>query len=442
MSCFVIFDKRGLVIHSEGEVPSYMNDLIISINPQDPRGSRRVRDDLMEYEIRGQVVYLALDRREVLAGKIEKFEPAVGRLKENERITTTTTTEEHMGPGSREGGGSKKKVSRREMEAKRMEELDYGEGRGSSVGRLVEEAARRIDIKRVFRLFTGRIRLEDLRQRMEEHLIRKNVEMSFSKLITDDVIAQCRSTGLDEISEREFRGKMRETIGKLLPTADPEDLLRQIRKHGTGYSVCFVGVNGVGKSTSLAKVACWLMKSGLRVYIAACDTFRAGAIEQLKVHVERFKQGGHDVGFYESGYSKDDATVARAAISAAVRGNYDVILIDTAGRMHKKENLMQSLSRLIKMNSPDQIIFVGEALVGGDSLSHIREFNRWISDGSQGRKIDSIILTKVDTVDDKIGQVVNMSFSASSPVLFLGVGQTNSDLVPMDSEYISNLLSS
>ena len=212
------------------------------------------------------------------------------------------------------------------------------------------------------------------------------------------------------ITENELKASIANTLGKLIPTIDHESFIRKIKESKEVFSICFVGVNGVGKSTTLAKVAYWLIKNNLKVYIAACDTFRAGAIEQLKINVQRFKSGGHEFGFYESGYSKDDASVANAAIKKANNENYDVILIDTAGRMHNKETLMISLSKLIKINEPNHILFVGEVLVGGDSLNHMKEFNRIINEGVLGSKIDSIILTKVDTVEDKIDP-------ASEPIL-------------------------
>lgn len=148
------------------------------------------------------------------------------------------------------------------------------------------------------------------------------------------------------------------------------------------------------------------------------------------------------LGFFKSGYAKDDASVAKYAIMAAKKQNYDVVLIDTAGRMHNKENLMLSLTKLIKLNNPDHILYVGEALVGCDSLDHIKEFNKRIKDAVLGRKIDSILLTKVDTVDDKIGQVLNFTFSSNAPIIFLGTGQSNMDLMPLNSEMIAESLSS
>ena len=143
---------------------------------------------------------------------------------------------------------------------------------------------------------------------------------------------------------------------------------------------------------------------------------------------------------YKSGYNKDDAIVAKTAIAKAHENNYDVVLIDTAGRMHNNGMLMSSLSKIIRMNTPDHIVYVGEALTGNDSLNFVEEFNKYISNAQSGRIIDSIILTKIDTVDKKLGQIFNLTFKAQAPILFLGCGQTNSDLIEVDPDKILDLL--
>jgi signal recognition particle receptor subunit alpha len=271
------------------------------------------------------------------------------------------------------------------------------------------------------------------------------VDYNTTKILTDCVINELKEENLEFVTPDLFKKLMGSVLKKIIPSVNHENLLKEIKnenKKGNIFSLCFVGVNGVGKSTSLSKVCYWFLQKGLRVYIAACDTFRAGAVEQLKVHVQRFRESNYDVGFYEKGYGKDDASVARTAILNATKENYDVILIDTAGRMHNKKTLMDSLSKLIKINNPNHIVYVGEALVGTDSLIHIEEFNKAIGKGMENRRINSIILTKVDTVDEKIGQILNMTFSSNSPVLFLGTGQTNSDLTKIDSEEIINVLMS
>eukprot|EP00866_Antonospora_locustae_P001294 jgi/Antlo1/1294/406 len=294
---------------------------------------------------------------------------------------------------------------------------------------------------RSFRIFSNKIHVDDIYNKMKTHLISKNVDPDVAAMFCDAIRPEFHN---DWIGESEFKEKMRSILGRFVKSVDHSALITQIRekrKRGRIFSMCFVGVNGVGKSTSLAKMCCWLLQHGLRVYIAACDTFRAGAVEQLRVHVQRFRAAKHNVGFYERGYNKDDAVVCRNAMSTAKNEGYDVVLVDTAGRMYNKRHLMQSLTKLIKHNMPDHIVFVGEALVGGDSLEHLREFNRAVGDGTE-RRVDSILLTKIDTVDDKIGQIVNMAVSADAPILFLGTGQSNVDLTEIDANTIASTIMS
>jgi signal recognition particle receptor subunit alpha len=194
----------------------------------------------------------------------------------------------------------------------------------------------------------------------------------------------------------------------------------------------FCGVNGVGKSTNLAKIAYWLGQQGCKVQLAACDTFRAGAVEQLKTHAARLQ-----VPLYERGYEKDPAKVAAEAIRVAERDGRDVVLVDTAGRMQDNEPLMRALSNLIALNQPDLVLFVGEALVGNDAVDQLVKFNRSLADlapgaatgGPRNRQIiDGIVLTKFDTIDDKVGAALSMVYASGAPVMFVGCGQTYVDL--------------
>jgi signal recognition particle receptor subunit alpha len=208
------------------------------------------------------------------------------------------------------------------------------------------------------------------------------------------------------------------------------------------YSITFVGVNGVGKSTNLSKVCFWLIQNGLRVLIAACDTFRSGAVEQLRVHVRNLSMLGVNgatnskgrVELYEKGYGKDAAGIAKEAIAYAKDNDFDVVLIDTAGRMQDNEPLMRALAKLVAANNPDKIIFVGEALVGNEAVDQLTKFDRALRDFSsasgsgKGRGIDGMLVTKWDTVDDKVGAALSMTYVTGQPIIFVGCGQTYTDL--------------
>lgn len=171
------------------------------------------------------------------------------------------------------------------------------------------------------------------------------------------------------------------------------------REKGKPYVITFIGVNGVGKSTNLAKIAYLFKKEGFSVMLAACDNFRAGAVEQLKTHGRCL-----EVPVFDRGYKDEPADIAYMAIREAQAKKVDVLLIDTAGRMQDNEPLMKQLSTLVVMNNPDLIVFIGEALVGNDGMDQLVKFNKALIDLSprdKVREIDAIILSKFDTVDDK-----------------------------------------
>jgi len=223
------------------------------------------------------------------------------------------------------------------------------------------------------------------------------------------------------------------------------DILRDARNTTKKpYVITFVGINGVGKSTSLAKVVSWLKQNGLRVLIAACDTFRAAAIEQLLVHARNLEVDLFHCGYGKTGGKGDDpASVCFQAIQKAQRERYDVVVVDTAGRMQGNAALMKELAKLVGLNQPDLVLFVGEALVGNDSVDQLQRFNQSLQDLSHSkvaRGIDGIILTKFDCVDEKVGAAISMTHTTGQPVVFVGVGQKYADLKTLDIKRIVSVL--
>jgi fused signal recognition particle receptor len=184
-----------------------------------------------------------------------------------------------------------------------------------------------------------------------------------------------------------------------------------------------IGVNGAGKTTTLAKIVHLLKKEGLTVVVAASDTFRAAAIDQLKEHTDRL-----DVKLISQGYGADPAAVAFDAIKHAESKGIDVVLIDTAGRLHSNTNLMAELEKVVRVAKPDMKIFIGEAITGNDCVEQAKVFNDLVG-------IDAIILSKAD-IDEKGGAAISVSYVTGKPILFLGMGQTYDDLVPFDKEKI------
>lgn len=195
------------------------------------------------------------------------------------------------------------------------------------------------------------------------------------------------------------------------------------------------------------QIAFWLLDNEIRVLIAACDTFRAGAVEQLRTHRRHLDSlhPGDRVQLYERGYGKDAAGIALEAINYARDRKFDVVLIDTAGRMQDNEPLMRALAKLVKVNQPDLVLFVGEALVGNEAVDQLTKFNRALADFSQSeqpRLIDGIVLTKFDTIDDKVGAAVSMSYITGQPIVFIGTGQTYTDLKNLNAKAVVNALTS
>jgi signal recognition particle receptor subunit alpha len=231
------------------------------------------------------------------------------------------------------------------------------------------------------------------------------------------------------------------------------DILRDVmeaRENSKPYVITFCGVNGVGKSTNLAKICFWLVENKFRILIAACDTFRAGAVEQLRTHTRRLnslhpaKDGEAPmVQLYEKGYGKDAAGIAMEAINHARDATIDVVLVDTAGRMQDNEPLMRALSKLISVNAPDLVLFVGEALVGNEAIDQLVKFNAALADHSAQENphtIDGIVLTKFDTIDDKVGSAISMTYISGQPIVFVGTGQTYTDLKSLNAKAVVSAL--
>lgn len=276
------------------------------------------------------------------------------------------------------------------------------------------------------------------------HLIAKNVAANIADELCESVQNSLigKTHGTFKSIANTVKAALAEVLTRLLTPKKVIDVPRQIaeaRAQNRPYTMVFVGVNGVGKSTSLAKVAAWLLKQKYTVMIAACDTFRSGAVEQLKVHARALG----DIPLFDQGYGKDAANIAHQAINRAKRENIDVVLIDTAGRMQDNNPLMVALANLIKVNRPDLILFVGEALVGNDSVDQLTKFNRALEengDPANPRTIDGILLTKFDTVDAKVGASISMVYTTGVPIVFVGVGQTYNDLRTLNTKKIVDVL--
>ncbi|EXX65701.1 Srp101p [Rhizophagus irregularis DAOM 197198w] len=292
-----------------------------------------------------------------------------------------------------------------------FEEDDYNETNDTSV-----ENNSGSSILSFFKSITGQkeITEQDLvpvLAKMKEHLIKKNVAADIAAHLCDSVARNLvgQKTGSFKSIQSTVKQSMEMSLKRILTPKTSVDLLRDIaqaQSDSRPYTICFIGVNDL-TSTNLSKTCFWLLQNGLKVLIAACDTFRSGAVEQLRVHVRNLNALGQNsnVELYERGYGKDAAGIAKDAINYAKINKFEVVLIDTAGRMQDNEPLMRALAKLVSVNNPDKIIFVGEALVGNEAVDQLTKFNQALKDFSglqNPRHIDGMILTKFDTVDDKV----------------------------------------
>jgi fused signal recognition particle receptor len=224
-------------------------------------------------------------------------------------------------------------------------------------------------------------------------------------------------------AEAAIRSSLIRSVRSIL-SRPPVDLATQVRATTTKpFVILFVGVNGTGKTTTLAKLAGWLRAQGLTSVIAAGDTFRAGAIEQLLVHGERL-----GVRVIRQKEGSDPAAVAFDAVEHARAKKIDVVLVDTAGRQHTNDNLIEEAKKIRRVVSPALTLFVGDALSGHDVVEQGKEFNAALG-------IDGLILTKLDA-DAKGGAALSLTYILQKPILFVGTGQEYADLRPFNADWM------
>jgi len=285
--------------------------------------------------------------------------------------------------------------------------------------------------------------LKPVMEQFRMSLMGKNVAADIAEKLCESVSASLEGQKIGTFTtvKSEVKKSLEAALTRILTPKKSIDVLQgvlQAQAQGRPYTIVFVGVNGVGKSTSLAKVCAYLLSKGFKVSIAACDTFRSGAVEQLRTHAQCLQ-----VPLFERGYNKDAAAVAMEAVKEAKKLKSDVVLVDTAGRMQDNEPLMRALSKLINMNKPDLVLFVGEALVGNDAVDQLTKFNQCLADLStekEARLIDGIVLTKFDTIDDKVGAAISMTYTTGQPIMFVGCGQTYNDLKKMNAKTLIKAL--
>jgi len=267
---------------------------------------------------------------------------------------------------------------------------------------------------------------DDAFDELEITLLENNVALAavdkIKEILEKDLVGK-------QISQKEAQEKivsaLKEAILSVLQ--EPPNLIKAIENHDGVYMIIFFGINGTGKTTSIAKIAHMLKKNHISCVLAAADTFRAASIEQLKFHADKL-----EVPIISSSYGSDPASVIFEAKKYAQTNNIKVVLADTAGRMYTKENLIKEMEKIMRVNKPELKIFVGESITGNDAIDQATTFNDAIG-------IDGIILSKAD-IDEKAGTILSVSHVTNKPIYFLGTGQNYDDLVVFSKkEVLKNL---
>jgi fused signal recognition particle receptor len=263
-------------------------------------------------------------------------------------------------------------------------------------------------------------------------LAENDVAFPVADKICDDLEKRLVGVQVKRLEDRKkvVDENLRQVLLDVMLTDKHIDLLalaEEKRKKTQPFTLMFVGINGTGKTTTIAKVAQWFRNKNYSVILAAADTYRAGSIEQLEEHGRRL-----GMRVIKSTYGGDPAAVGFDAVSHAKAHGINVVLIDTAGRMQTNQNLMNELVKVKRVVKPDLTVFTVDSLIGNDAVMQAEEFNKAVG-------IDATVLTKVDA-DVKGGSALSVTFVTQRPILFIGVGQTYNDLELFNPEKFVNMV--
>ena len=245
--------------------------------------------------------------------------------------------------------------------------------------------------------------VEEIKEGVRENLVGKKYDRSYS---------------LEEVVELAVKDAVRSVL-----KINEFDFDQWIEGKDRPTVIMFVGINGTGKTTAIAKIANRLQKGGKTVVMAACDTFRAGAIEQLTFHSEKL-----GCKIVKQEHDADPAAVAYDAIEHAKSKRKDIVLIDTAGRMQTNNNLIEEMKKIVRVSKPDLKVFVGDSLAGNDAIEQAKVFDAAIG-------VDAVILTKIDT-DAKGGAALSIAHTIGKPIAFVCNGQEYDDIVKFNTEWM------
>jgi fused signal recognition particle receptor len=289
--------------------------------------------------------------------------------------------------------------------------------------------------KLVTKVTTTELKSENLHPVLSEfkiNLAENDVAFPVAERICDEMEKRLDGVQIRRLEDRKkiVEESLREVLMGIMLANDKIDLLKSVnekRKKGEPYLIVFVGINGTGKTTTIAKVARYLNKNGYSVVLSCSDTYRAGSIEQLEEHARRL-----GIKMIKHEYGADPAAVAYDTISHAKAHGINVVLIDTAGRMQTNRNLMSELEKIKRIVHPDLTVLTVDSLTGNDAVMQAEEFHKSVG-------IDATILTKVDA-DIKGGSALSVTYVTQKPILFIGTGQKYDDLEEFDPERFVQLI--
>jgi fused signal recognition particle receptor len=287
----------------------------------------------------------------------------------------------------------------------------------------------------VSKVTTTELKAESLRPVLADFkmtLAENDVAFPVADKVCDELEKRLNGVQVKRLEDRKkiVEDNLRQVLLEVMLTDKRIDFLKNAeekRKKKEPFVLLFVGINGTGKTTTIAKVAQFFKDKGYSVVLAGSDTYRAGSIEQLEEHAKRL-----NLRMIKHQYGADPAAVAYDAISHAKAHGTSIVLIDTAGRMQTNQNLMNELAKVKRIVVPDLTILTVDSLAGNDAVAQAEEFNKCVG-------IDATILTKVDA-DVKGGAALSVTYVTQKPILFIGVGQTYKDLEVFNPEKFVNMI--
>lgn len=275
-------------------------------------------------------------------------------------------------------------------------------------------------------------KLQPIVEELKITLLENDVAFQVAEEIGQELVEELTGVKVGRTSDKKafVKEALRKAVLRTLSKGghvDLEELVKAKRAQGGPFVILFVGFNGSGKTTTIAKMAKMLRDRGLKVVLACSDTFRAGAIEQLEEHGRRL-----GIRTLKHRYGADPAAVAYDAVAHARARGIDVVLIDTAGRAQTNKNLMDELAKIKRVIEPDLTVLVVDALTGNDALAQAEMFNDAVG-------VDAVVLTKVDA-DVRGGTALSITHAIGKPILFIGTGQGYDDLRPFDPEEFADMI--